>query len=89
MDRIYLERKWYSPAKALQKIVSLVLNAVSEGIISAYFAIFVLYSMIIGPILRIIRKPFGLRTSESELEHAINEWIEENRDLSSSEDCQK
>lgn len=89
MDRIYLERKWYSPTKALQKIVSAVLNAASKGLISAYFAIFVLYSMIIEPVIRIIRKPFGLLTSESELEHAINEWIEENHDLNSLEDRHK
>lgn len=77
MDRMYFEKRRQVLAKSLHSAIDLALRTAFKVTIVIYLAVFVLYSVSIGPVLRVFRVYFGFRPIETELEHAFNEWSDE------------
>ena len=77
MDRDYFERRHHAFTQYLHSAVDLALKTMLKGMIVVYFVVFAAYSVSVGPILRILSKHFGFRPVETELEHSLNEWVDE------------
>lgn len=78
MDRMYFEKRRQALAKSLHSAMDLALRTALKGTIVLYLVVFVLYSMSLGPVLKVVRVYFGFQPIETELEHAFNEWSDEN-----------